>query len=75
MTADRDPTVNVDKTLHGRAKTAVRLMRSHGKPTYSMRTFTDEAFAGLLREIEITYHDGHALQPDPLPLERGRIVE
>lgn len=73
--AERKPTVNVDPALHARARAAVRLMRTKGRPDYTMSTFTDEAFAGQLREIETIYNDGHAIMPDPKALAPGRTAK
>ncbi|MEV0773619.1 hypothetical protein [Nocardia salmonicida] len=75
MSVERDPTVNVPRDLHARARRAVRLVRASGTTGYTMARFTAEAFAAQLRQIEKTYNNGQAILPDTDPLERGRTAE
>lgn len=74
MSVPRDPTVNVPRALHARARAAVRLVRASGNSGYNMAKFTIEAFAAQLRQIEKTYNAGEAIAPDAEPLERGRTI-
>ncbi|MBU8820729.1 hypothetical protein KL864_33205 [Mycolicibacterium goodii] len=50
---------------------AVRLVSLKTGRPYSLRQFTDEAFAAQIRVIADTYNDGKAIKPDYTPLEKG----
>ena len=65
-------TVNITGELLAVSRSAVRLSAHHrpGRP-YSLRQFTEEAFAAQIQVIADTYNDGRAIPPDETPLEKG----
>lgn len=65
-------TVNISGELLGVSRAAVRLVRARTGRAYSLRQFTEEAFAAQIQTIAETYNDGRAIQPDETPLEKGR---
>lgn len=64
-------TVNVTGELLAVSRSAVRLVRTRTGRPYSLRQFTEEAFAAQIQVIADTYNDGCAIHPDETPLERG----
>lgn len=64
-------TVNIAADLLAVSRAAVRLVRTKTGRHYSLRQFTDEAFATQIQVIADTYNEGRAIPPDDTPLERG----
>ena len=64
-------TVNITGELLAVSRSAVRLVRSKTGRPYSLRQFTEEAFAAQIQVIADTYNDGRAIPPDETPLEKG----
>lgn len=65
-------TVNISGELLAITRAAVRLVRARTGRAYSLRQFTEEAFATQIQTIAETYNEGRAIQPDDTPLEKGR---
>jgi hypothetical protein len=65
-------TVNISGELLAITRAAVRLVRARTGRAYSLRQFTEEAFATQIQTIAETYNDGRAIRPDDTPLEKGR---
>ena len=65
-------TVNVSAEVLALSRAAVRLVRRRTGRPYSLRQFTEEAFAAQIQTIAETYNEGRAIQPDDTPLEKGR---
>lgn len=64
-------TVNITGDLLAVSRAAVRLVRTKTGRPYSLRQFTEEAFAAQIQVIADTYNDGRAIPPDETPLEKG----
>ncbi len=64
-------TVNISANLLAVSRAAVRLVRAKTGRPYSLRQFTEEAFAAQIQVIADTYNDGRAIPPDETPLEKG----
>ena len=64
-------TVNITTDLLAISRAAVRLVRVKTGRPYSLRQFTEEAFAAQIQVIADTYNDGRAIPPDDTPLEKG----
>lgn len=64
-------TVNIAGDLLAVSRAAVRLVRAKTGRHYSLRQFTEEAFATQIQVIADTYNEGRAIPPDETPLERG----
>lgn len=64
-------TVNISGDLLAVSRAAVRLVRTKTGRPYSLRQFTEEAFAAQIHVIADTYNDGRAIPPDQTPLDRG----
>lgn len=67
-------TVNISGELLSVTRAAVRLVRAKTGRHYSLRQFTEEAFAAQIQTIAETYNDGRVIQPDETPLEKGRLT-
>jgi hypothetical protein len=65
-------TVNISGELLSITRAAVRLVRVRTGRAYSLRQFTEEAFAAQIQTIVETYNEGRAIRPDDTPLEKGR---
>ncbi len=65
-------TVNISGELLAITRAAVRLVRARTGRAYSLRQFTEEAFATQIQTIAETYNEGRAIRPDDTPLEKGR---
>lgn len=63
--------VNITGELLAVARAAVRLVRLQTGRPYSLRQFTEEAFAAQIQVIADTYNDGRAIRGDETPLEKG----
>lgn len=64
-------TVSISPDLLAVSRAAVRLIRTKTGRPYSLRQFTEEAFAAQIQVIADTYNDGHAIPRDQTPLEKG----
>jgi hypothetical protein len=64
-------TVNITGDLLAVSRAAVRLVRTKTGRPYSLRQFTEEAFAAQIQVIADTYNDGRAIPPDQTPLDKG----
>jgi|JI10StandDraft_1071094.scaffolds.fasta_scaffold12590_2 hypothetical protein len=65
-------TVNISGELLAITRAAVRLVRARTGRAYSLRQFTEEAFATQIQTIAETYNEGRTIRPDDTPLEKGR---
>ncbi len=64
-------TVNISLDLLSVSRAAIRLVRTKTGRPYSLRQFTEEAFAAQIQVIADTYNDGHPIPRDQTPLEKG----